>query len=917
MRNITRVLYFCKINTNESKMKIKYWIEVLIAVLFSKNITAQNCVKGYVYDANDSIPIKKVQINLPAYHIKIFTNNDGYFKLNTPKDQFVLLVEKSGYEPKKIEINTAGQTSVNIGIIYLVSKIKNLNPVTISSITDFITDNKKPVVSITIKKKDIKDYSTDKDLPEILNQMPSVYATKSGGGIGDSRINIRGFNQRNVAVLINGVPVNDMQTGWVYWSNWLNLPQISNTAQLQPGMGASKLAIPSVGGTINILTQSAAKQQSGEIDYTLTDYGLHKITAAYNTGVLSNGISASMQIGKVDGHGYVDMTDVKGYSYYFNLGYMTQNQKHQMMLNVIGSPQTHFQRNYAPKLADYLYYSADDKPNIKYNSEWGYLKGEAYSWSKNYFHKPIISFNWDWFINDHLQLSSVVYSMFGRGGGTGAIGAINNHYPNDPVYRNENGQVRFDDIYLWNKGESISDFGTDRVPDTNGQFINKIDEGMTRYGFMNNHAWYGGIFNLKYIYNDAISGTIGFDLRSTHGKNALTVNDVLGADGYLDNFDVNHPDRLIEPKDFVPATYDWNPFKSIDPLNKIVFYNQANINWIGIFGQITYNKKQWYGFLQSSVSNQGFQRIDYFNLPAGSQKSKWVYISGGNIKSGLGYSFNKSHYIFVSAGYFSKQPLYNAVFPNWSNNEVATNLKNEKIYATEAGYTFQKGWWQTKLNLYYTIWTDRYETVSDYINNQQVSGTLHNLKEIHKGIEWINRLRLKKLSIYQMLSIGDWYYNGNINNVPLYNFQQQLVAVKNYYLDGVKVGDAAQVSAAIKLSYRINRRLRIYLGQQYFDKLYAKIDVGSFSNPQHENSLKLPSYGLVNGGINYHLNLKKLKKISLAFNVNNLFDKKYIAESATNIYAQEGEPVWNGINLNNRVFFGWGRTYNFNIRVKI
>ena len=54
----------------------------------------------------------------------------------------------------------------------------------------------------------------------VLNTTPSVYATQQGGGGGDARINVRGFNQRNVAVMINGVPQNDMENGWVYWSNW-------------------------------------------------------------------------------------------------------------------------------------------------------------------------------------------------------------------------------------------------------------------------------------------------------------------------------------------------------------------------------------------------------------------------------------------------------------------------------------------------------------------------------------------------------------------------------------------------------------------------------------------------------------------------------------------------------------------------
>ncbi len=898
-------------------MKIYSYILLLMSILFTGILSGQTVVKGAVYDTNSHKPIENVQVIISKINLKTDTNSDGKFIIKLPQGNYVVHLEKENYQPKNIRITTGDKKSIDLGIIYLESKPEQLNPIILSNITDFITDNKKPVAATTLKKIDIKDETTDKDLPEILNQAPSVYATKSGGGIGDSRINIRGFSQRNIAVLINGVPVNDMQTGWVYWSNWLNLPQISNTAQLQPGMGASKLAIPSVGGTINILTQSAAKQKGGEIDYTLTSYGLHKITAGYNTGILSNGLSASMQIGRIKGKGYVDMTGVDGYTYYFNLGYLSPNQKHQIMFNVIGGPQEHFQRNYAPKLADYLRFGDGLNPNIKYNSEWGYLKGKTYSWSKNYFHKPILSLNWDWFLNDQLQLSSVLYGMFGRGGGTGAIGAINYHYPNDPVYTDQNGQVRFDDIYNWNQGGHVPDFGPDRTPDSNGNFINKIDDGMSRYAFMNNHAWYGGLFNLKYIYNNALCGSIGLDLRTTSGKNTLTVNDVLGADGYLDNFDVNHPNRLIKPQDFVPATYDWNPFKSIDPLKKIVFYNQANINWLGVFGQIQYNQNQWHGFLQAGLSHQGFQRIDYFNLPEGQQKSKWVYIPGGNIKAGLGYNFAKRHYIFLNAGYFSKQPLYNAVFPNWGSNQVADDLKNEKIYAAEAGYTYENERWYSKVNVYYTIWKDRYETVSDYINNQQVSGTLKNIQEIHKGIEWVNRLRFNRLSIYQMLSVGNWSYKGNVNQVPLYNFQQQQVAVKNYYLDGVKVGDAAQVSAAIKIAYRLNRHLRFYLAQQYFDKLYAKIDVGSFSNPQHQGSLKLPAYSLVNAGINYRFKIRKLAKVDLAFNVENLFDKTYISESASNIFPQAGSRLWHGVDTANRVFFGWGRTYSFAVQIKI
>ena len=44
------------------------------------------------------------------------------------------------------------------------------------------------------------------DVPLALNTVPNVYATNQGGGAGDARINVRGFNQRNVAIMLNGIP---------------------------------------------------------------------------------------------------------------------------------------------------------------------------------------------------------------------------------------------------------------------------------------------------------------------------------------------------------------------------------------------------------------------------------------------------------------------------------------------------------------------------------------------------------------------------------------------------------------------------------------------------------------------------------------------------------------------------------------
>ncbi|MDP5067412.1 MAG: Plug domain-containing protein, partial [Schleiferiaceae bacterium] len=97
------------------------------------------------------------------------------------------------------------------------------------------SDKRAPYSVTSLPKKDIVNQLGSRDLPNVLNTSPSVYSTNQGGGAGDSRLNVRGFNQRNTAIMINGVPVNDMENGWVYWSNWDGVGDATSNIQIQRG----------------------------------------------------------------------------------------------------------------------------------------------------------------------------------------------------------------------------------------------------------------------------------------------------------------------------------------------------------------------------------------------------------------------------------------------------------------------------------------------------------------------------------------------------------------------------------------------------------------------------------------------------------------------------------------------------------
>ena len=886
------------------------------AVLFS-----QVQIQGVVIDKQTKQPINNTNIFVQKTNIGTISNKKGHFILKISKTNFILEISSIGYTSKQIKINSVNEKYLNLGVIYLNPKNENLNEIVISNVNSFAKERKTPIASSTFKSNFISENIGIKDLPEILNNSPSIYATKNGGAYGDTSINVRGFDQRNIAVLINNIPVNDMETGWVYWSNWMNLPEVTSTIQVQRGLGVSKLAIPSVGGTINILTDASKLDKGGSLFYQYSSENAHKKTIGYNTGLLKNGLSASFLLGHFNGQGYVDETQAEAYSYFINLGF--KQKKHHIMLTIIGAPQWHNQHNTASTLNDYLKYSNNNQPNIKYNSEWGFLQNNSFTWSKNFFHKPISSLNWDWKINSSTKLSTVVYTVFGKGGGTAPIGAINYNYPNNDVFKDINGQVKFDAIYQWNSGNQVNEFGANNSPNLQGKYLNQLDKGLSRYAFINNQAWYGTLINFKKKINNTLRLDVGFDGRLTSGKNALTVNHTLGADGYIDNFDINHPNNIIYPSNFVEAKPYWNVFKSIDDLEKIVFFNQSKIRWFSLFSQLEYSKNRFSAFMQTGISNQQFQRIDFFNYPQDKdndgqiepQQSKWKYLNGGNIKIGLNYNINEHHNVFSNSGFYSKQPLFDAVFSNYDNH-ITESLNNEKIKSIEIGYGFKNEKIALKLNTYYTSWKDRFSKITSFVDNENLYGRLNGLEEIHKGLELEGQLNHRKITLNAMVSFGDWKYRGNITNVNLYNYTQQLITTKDFYLDDVKVGNAPQFTALYSLKYKALKNLEFTVNQFFVDRLYAKIDIANFTNPIHQGALKLPKYNVMNTGINYSFNIPNFSKVKLNFLINNLFNTVYISKSETNFFPESNQTNWNGINTKNRVFFGWGRTYTFGVNLK-
>ncbi|WP_138431978.1 TonB-dependent receptor [Fodinibius saliphilus] len=907
---------------------MKRYISILFAlVLFPLLASAQ--ISGRVLEADSNDPLPGANVVIKGTQTGTSAGVDGTFTINAEEGD-VLVISFVGYTSKEVSAEDGM-------VVTLEPNEKVLGEIVVSTKTvDIARARQTPIAVSTISPSEISEEVGNLEFPEIMNDTPGAYATKQGGGYGDSRISLRGFDQSNTAFLINGQPVNDMENGWVYWSNWQGLTDVASGIQIQRGLGASMLAVPSVGGTVSIFTKTAEKEQGGSVSQMVGNDGYIKSTASYNTGLSENGWSASLLLSRWQGNGYVNNTSGEGWTYFAAIGY-EPNDSHAFNFSVLGAGQWHHQRSTNVSIRDFENFG-DDGIDPRWNTNGGTLNGEEYNMERNFYNKPLATFNWDWEISENVTLATSLYGSAGRGGGTGPRGEYYfnssiDAYPFSPDWdpdedltehfieegdgtgvRNNDGTINFDNIV--DSNQSTTSGYTGSLP-YQGQKIggdgysqNGVNNAvMMRRASMNSHNWIGGISKLK-AEVDNFTFSLGVDLRKYTGYHYRAMNDLLGLDGYFVSGNDNSRGQIIEPD----LTIDASPFKDTGLTGpKIDYYNIGFVNWQGANGMVEYDNGNISAVLQGGLSNKSYQREDFF-AESGNALSKKKNVPGGYVKGGVNYNINDRHNVFANAGFISRQPTFDGVFPSFQN-DVNPDLQNEKITSIELGYGYTSYNLDVSLNLYSTVWGNRFIETGFPIG-QGSSGTAQfdDVDQRHNGIELETTYRpISNLKIEGMLSIGDWKYTNNFD-ATLFDDNQNQVGTATLYTKDVKIGDAAQFVGSIQADYRFGD-LSVDAGYRHVDNLYADYSIteDAFKQPDNKGALKLPSYGLVDLGSTYRFDLFG-QSASLRVNVNNLFNTTYIAESNTNIHAESGDPTWNGIDKRNFVWFGFGRTWNASLK---
>jgi hypothetical protein len=891
----------------------------LLVVLFLSFAAVAGTVTGKITEAGTSDVLPGANVTIEGTRIGAASGTNGVFTIsNVPAGTHTLIVTFMGYKPLKEEVTVTASGTVKADFVL---EAEVLTGKEISILADRAQERKTPVAFSTVKKADVEARLGSRDIPLVMNVTPSVYATPAGGGAGDSRINVRGFNQRNVAIMINGVPVNDMENGWVYWSNWDGLGDASSSIQMQRGLSAVNLATPSIGGTMNILTDPTAMNSGALYKQEFGNDGFLKTTFSAASGLINDQFAVTATVVRKTGDGLIDKTWTDAWAYYLG-GAWQVNPTNRLEVYAVGAPQRHGQNlykqniavydtEYAKSLDDYdqaaLEKFRESKRGRLFNENWAPVNGTYASYGRqavgnsvfsrysndfinereNFYHKPIVNMNWYSQLNDKWNLFSTLYWSGGTGGGTGTLGDFLWDYASEPTR-----------IADWDGNIAINKGSLDRKGNAK---VSGEARGILRNS-RNDQNTVGLISKANFKASDALDFNFGVDWRTAKIDHFREVRDLLGASYYM-SYD----------SDF------WGPAGKKSGLGDKIGYNNTNtVDWFGVFGQGEYSLGRLTAYGMAGYSTIKYTFVDHFaDAGDGSElKLKSDPTAGFQVKGGANYNITDQISAFGNVGLVSKVPIFDEVIDD-VNGVFADNPENEKFTSFELGANYFAGNFTAKLSYYYTKWADR--AINRGITNQDGSEAiifLSGMDQLHTGVEFeiayqpINMFRLDVAG-----SVGNWSYLNDVSGqYKDYDNLDQPTVDYNFYLDGLKVGDAPQTQVAIAPSFYPVKGLMVQAVYRYYMKHYADfnpLDRDDISD--RTESWQAPDYGVLDFHASYKLPVS-LGPVGLSVfgHVFNALDEIYVMDAVDN-------SAYNGFSDTHsasdaEVYLGLPRSFNVGLQ---
>ena len=699
-------------------------------IMISGALFGQGTISGSVSDA-DGNALPGANVVVEGTTLGAAATLSGGYSINVPDGSYTVTASVVGYKSSSATVRVSGSNaSANFtlesasvalgGVEVLAERVDNTDAIPFNEMT----------------KAEIDFRLGGRGLPKALSTLPNVYV-ENGGGWDDENVYVRGFDDRYTSYLINGVPMNDMENGNLYFSNWSVLADVASVVQVQRGAGSVNLATPSLGGVVNFMSAPAStepgvvvKQEAGEHQYS-------KTAVTVNTGLLMDGKLAMMASAsrRTADKLFARGTYSDAWSYYFNASYSVNNDN-RLEFIALGSPQFHGQNfwnnrisNYSHELALEMGVAEEDlrtEYGLDYNPRADYLetpytgKRAVASWvpfdgwnykvrdqrsttmineRNNYFHKPIVQLNWYSNLDESTTMATSFYYSGGEGGGSGSAGSI-----------------------LWGDGYRDYDATIARnMSDAQWKDGYGYESRGVLRGSRNNQYTYGIMSKMEKEMTDTVSMTLGLDIRTAKVEHYRQVYDLLGGDFFYNSSNPN-----------------WSEEQRHRTLGDKLYYDNTNtVDWLGGYVQANYddgagtNAFAMFGATTASYTAQDHFTLDNLKIEADAEL-------GYQMKLGGSRALNDTWQLFGNVSYSAMTPSLDKLIDdvNMIKNE---GFENETATWFDVGTRFKSlnGQWAGSLNYYYALWSDRAQSgTSEDLNGVESFFSITGLSELHQGLEY-------------------------------------------------------------------------------------------------------------------------------------------------------------------------------------
>lgn len=797
---------------------------------------------------------------------------------------------------------------------------------------------------VTLSASDLESDEESQDVSGLLQASQDIFTSTAGYTFGSARFRVRGYDSENMTVMINGMPVNDRETGRAYWSTWGGLNDVTRYKEIHSGISASQHTFGGIGGSTNMETRASGFRKGSQVTYAATNRSYrNRLMFTSNTGMMKNGwaftISGSKRWAE---EGYVDGTFYDAYAYFVSAEKKI-NARHTLVFTGFGSPT----RSGRPGVSTQETY--DLAGSNYYNPYWGYQNGVKRNARVSNYHQPMLILGHSWKLNDKTDIYHAISYAFGKGGSTAlewydAADPRPDYYRNLPSYyaldypdqaayytrqwenNEEFRQLDWDHFYFANSKNLYT------VQNANGESGNNISGNRSKYILESrrndkSHLMYN--VTLKHSLTDKMFVSAGVNVSRFKTFNYKVVEDLLGGDFWVDvdkyaerdflnpeqaNNDIRIPNRVVKVGDVFG--YDYT----------------ANINENSAFGTLEMKGKKIDAYVGLTLSTTSFWRTGNMQngkFPDNSlgDSEKQNFFNYG-LKGGIEYKLSGRHFATANAQYMTRAPYFrDAYISSRTRDQVVNDLQSETVRGGDLSYIFRGPNLKVRMTGYYTEFVDEIWSRSFYHEDLRsfVNYIMVGVKEIRTGMEFGLETNLTPtLTASFVAAHGDYIYNSQPDvYIAQDNDPEVVLESRKVYLKGYKVGGMPETALSAGLKYNSPKYWFIGLNASYFDNIYLT------PNPDRRTSEALtglvvddPQWGdlldqeKLDPGMSMDLFGGKSWRfgryyLSLTMSISNLLDEQDFAIGGFEQYRYDTRDI---DRFPPKYFYLYGRSYFVNLR---